>query len=355
MKNIDDEKMIAEESSLSEDDIDDIFPPENIFSYTEQRSCFDISRMVDEGILDRDPFFQRDDIWQNVQKTKFIDSLLKRLPIPSLCFSIDADERYQVIDGKQRVKAIIDFLSEKKEWKLSELSSVDNKISGKTNFEIREYYPQIITTIKNVTLPINMVKCNYEREDNLEYIFKIFHRLNSGGTSLNNQEIRNCIYSGSFADLLKTCNKNSNWTTWVPKIASNNRMKGEERILLFFALFDNAHLYNGKLSSFLNSYMSQNRKIETEVISNKLTLFQKTLEVASKIKITQRNVYIDSILYAIAKNYDNCKDKTDLQLNELYEKVLSQPIFAPEKVQEGTAQKSELLQRLDCASLIFGE
>lgn len=350
------DQIIKEENTVELEEEEVTLPPDNVFSYTEQRSCFDITRMINKGDLKRDPFFQREDIWQNAQKTKFIDSLLKKLPIPSLCISVDAAEKYQVIDGRQRIKAIMDFLSEDTEWKLSDISSIDSRLSGKTNFEIRRENPQIFTIIENATLPINMIRCDYNRQDNLSYIFNIFHRLNSGGTCLNNQEIRNCIYSGSFAKLLKKCNKYPAWIKWIPNIALNTRMKGPERILLFFAMYENYESYDGKLAHFLNNYMHINKEHTDEWILDKEALFNKVIDIASKIKLKPiRNVYIDALLFGLAKNYENCKHKNITQLNNLYIKMIESQPFSPEKIKEGTSRKANMLARLNKALEIFGE
>jgi len=64
-------------------------PPDDIVAYNELRSCADIFRLYTQKVLDIQPEFQRDIAWQPAAQTKFIDSLVKQLPIPSLCFAYD--------------------------------------------------------------------------------------------------------------------------------------------------------------------------------------------------------------------------------------------------------------------------
>jgi hypothetical protein len=64
-------------------------PPSDVVAFTEQRSCADIYRMYEKGQLDIRPDFQRGEVWTNRAQTLFIDSLLKQLPIPSMCICLD--------------------------------------------------------------------------------------------------------------------------------------------------------------------------------------------------------------------------------------------------------------------------
>ncbi len=62
-------------------------PPDDIVAYNELRSCADLYRMYQKGILEIQPDFQRNIVWNGAAQTRFIDSLIKQLPIPSMCFS----------------------------------------------------------------------------------------------------------------------------------------------------------------------------------------------------------------------------------------------------------------------------
>ena len=331
-----------------------VMPPDNIFAYTEQRSCADLVRMIEEEDLCRDPFYQRADVWKNPQQTRFIDSLLKRLPIPSMCISVDYNEKYNVIDGKQRITAIIAFL-QNDDWILSNLSDIDERISGKSVKQIRDQYPQIYSAIKNLTIPVNMIRCDYKRLDNMEYIFTIFHRLNTGGISLNNQEIRNCIFSGSLTNMLNSCNEYEKWKSWVPSVAASDRMRGQERILTFFAFHQNINMYDGKLNNFLNDFTEKNRNANEAWVKKQTELFKSVIDIASKIDIKLKsNIFIDAVMHGVAANLEICKKKDTKELQKNYEQLIITPYFSAEKIREGTARKTNLISRLKEAKQIFG-
>lgn len=251
-----------EEKTFQEDDSPEI-PPPDVIAYNELRSCADLYRMHTHGILEIQPEFQREIVWKNPDQTRFIDSLVKQLPIPSMCFSLDyKTQKWQVIDGLQRMATIIRFLSGE-QWTLSQLEDIDSKLSGQPiskfideNSDLHSYY----TRVENLTLPITVLRCDYSKKNHTYYLFTIFHRLNTGGMKLNNQEIRNCIYAGSFNQLLKELNKNPVWMKL-------NRMKKEvgyrftkqELILRFFAFHDRYRDYKGRLARFLNDYMDDSK------------------------------------------------------------------------------------------------
>src|SRR5438552_13974766 len=107
-----------EKESFEEDDSPEV-PPSDVIAYNELRSCADLFRMKTQGILEIQPEFQREIVWKGPAQTRFIDSLVKQLPIPSMCFSLDyKTQKWQVIDGLQRMASIVRFLSGE-DWILS--------------------------------------------------------------------------------------------------------------------------------------------------------------------------------------------------------------------------------------------
>lgn len=332
-----------------------ILPPSDIFTTNEIRSCAELYRMVHENSLNTQPEYQRNVVWNNADKTRFIDSLAKRLPIPSLCISV-SNEKYEVIDGQQRISAIVSFLNENSDddWRLSHLSDVDPKLSGKKVSEIRMSEPELYSRIRNTMLPVTSVYCDYSRSDHLEYIYKIFHRLNTGGLTLNNQEIRNCVFFGTFNNLIKKLDSNDIWLKIMKGVAGNNRLKGQERILMFFAFVDSLDKYNGRLTTFLNAYMIENRNLTEDMISAKEQLFYRVLAIAKNIKYGKNSrVMMDALLYGIAKNIDGLETKPKEEIIDLYNELMRAPEFNSESLSEGLWQKESATRRLNKAKEIF--
>ena len=112
------------------------------------------------------------------------------------------------------LSTIVRFLSGE-DWRLTKLDDIDRVLAGKSAATIKNAktgeLKQLYTRVQNQTIPINVLRCDLNKRNHNEYLFTIFHRLNSGGMKLNNQEIRNCIYSGSLNDALKDMDQNEDW------------------------------------------------------------------------------------------------------------------------------------------------
>jgi Protein of unknown function DUF262 len=258
-----------EESTFYEEDRDQPIPPPNVVAYNELRSCADLYRMFTTGKLEIQPDFQREVVWRSDEQARFIDSLVKQLPIPSMCFSLDyKTQKWKVIDGLQRMSTITNFLGTAN-WKIADIEDIHPSLRNKTNIKLREGSPEeknIYSSVEDLSIPITVIRCSYEEAGHMRYLFTIFNRLNSGGVRLNNQEIRNCIYSGKFNDLLKTFDKsNKDWAAVKKRIwGPMGRFRSVEVLLRALAFSTNLKDYDGNLAGFLNGFMHRFMKITDE-------------------------------------------------------------------------------------------
>jgi hypothetical protein len=260
-----------EDQSFSTEDREQPIPPENVVAYNELRSCADLNRMFVSGKLEIQPDFQREVVWKLPERTRFIDSLVKQLPIPSMCFSLDVKtQKWKVIDGLQRMDTITSFLGTG-EMKLADVEDVHPALRGKKNTGLRlgsELEKRLYSSVEDISIPITVIRCDYEIESHMGYLFTIFNRLNSGGVRLNNQEIRNCIYSGTFNDLLKEFDAHDGqWRRVKARIWGHvNRFRSIEVLLRGLAFAAHLHQYDGNLARFLNNYMHANRRPNAECL-----------------------------------------------------------------------------------------
>ncbi len=348
------------EIELSERDDFAEVPPSDIVAYNELRSCADLKRMYDNKQLNIQPDFQRDIVWSNPEQTRFIDSLVKQLPIPSMCISLDykTNERL-VIDGLQRINSIITFLSEE-DWKLSDLEDIDSKISGKSAGQIRTKHPDIYDRVENLTIPITVLRCDYSKKAHLNYLFTIFHRLNTGGNKLNNQEIRNCIYSGSFNNFLKQSVNYVNFISLMDiKENKTYRFAHEEMLLRLFAFYDRLNSYNGKLAKFLNDYLNDNRNIKEVDLAPKRHTFERTIDLIylrifnSTPLPNFSKAFTEGILIGVAKNITTLENETNEMLQSKLEALLQDENFSVDNLKEGLSKKDKVISRLEVAIEIF--
>lgn len=336
-----------------------ILPPQDVVAFNEQRSCADILRMVTKKQLDINPDFQRNVVWSSKAQTLFVDSLLKQLPIPSLCISLDikTNKRY-VIDGLQRITSIVKFLSDDSEWILSKIEDADDRISGKSVLTIRKENPMLVEDIENVSIPITVLRCDFDNDIHMEYLFQIFNRLNTGGVKLYNQEIRNCIFQGPFNSLLKNLAVSKEWIEFsniTEEKVRKSRMANEEKILRFLAFYYDLDNYKGSLAGFLNQYMKKNRNASEEYLKEYKQIFENTLSIACELanKPTSKNVS-DAILIGIAKNIGHLKNKNKQEIDGIYDRVIHSEEFSSEELREGLGSKEKVVQRIRKSIELFG-
>ena len=365
IENIESEEdlFLFEQIQEDTDDYNEV-PPDDIVAYNELRSCADLLRMYQSGQLEIKPDFQRDIVWSNTMQTRLVDSVVKQLPIPSLCISLDykTQERF-VIDGLQRISSIVKFLDAEltNEWKLSKLDDIDDRISGKTNVTIKTRYSELYTKVQNTVLPITVLRCDYSKKSHMNYLFTIFHRLNTGGSKLSNQEIRNCIYNGTFNTFLKNCVVSPNYIALFNiNTAQIDRFSNEEMVLRFISFTYNHLTYKGQLAKFLNEFMDSNKKAPITKIDEYTDLFDRTisllytriLENQSLPRISKATT--EALFVGIAKNITALEQMQDNQLRDRYTALRQDDLFSLDNLKEGLAQREKVINRINKAIQIFG-
>lgn len=339
-------------------------PPSDIVAYSELRSCADLLRMHEEGNLQIQPDFQRDIVWNGSDQTRFIDSLIKQLPIPSLCFAYDYKKSdWIVIDGLQRISTIVKFLRGD-DWKLANLDDIDGELAGKSAATIRNAksgtLKVLYTRVQNQTLPINVLRCDFTKSRHNEYLFTIFHRLNSGGVRLNNQEIRNCIFSGPFNNLLKNLDKNNDWRAVnYMKEGDNRRFTKQEVILRFFAFLYDEPKYKGSLSKFLNDFMFRHRFDGEDLLLSHKEIFERVVKILAQKAFPEgaparlSNTVLEGMMIGIAANINLLESQSADVIQKLADQFRRDESVSETSLSEGLSKKDKVEARLRAARTIF--
>jgi hypothetical protein len=342
----------------------DLQPPPDVVSFNELRSCADLVRLFEEGTLEIQPHFQREVVWKKPDQSRFIDSLVKQLPIPSMCLSLDfKTQKWQVVDGLQRMTAIVSFLGANATWRLSDLADIDPRIAGKTASELIADggdSETLYRKVRNLSLPITVIRCDYSKQNHTNYLFTIFHRLNAGGVRLNNQEIRNCIYSGSFNELLQSLDAGASWKPTKEKLpGKGSRFRSIELILRFLALREDCDSYSGQMAKFLNDYMHRYRFASEAQLEEWRQLFTRTAAVLAR-GLTYEGVakpshtLIDAALVGIADNIDGAEAFADAELGARMANLRDHASLSPSALKSDTTATDKVKNRVGAAREIFG-
>lgn len=278
------------------------------------------------------PKYQRKFVWTIKQASLFIESLMLELPIPTLMFIVD-DTNNLIIDGQQRMKSILYFIGAIKpdEISIKEQKFINFKLQGLPkdspweNKQFSEFSPKDKKKLLDTSLNVTYITLNNPEDPRA--IFYIFERLNKNGTILTTQEIRNCIYAGSFNDFLLKLNEYPNWRKFLTNDSDTYRQKDVELILRFFALYDNVDNYKKGMKDFLSEYMSnpQIRNMDEIQIKQKRILFEKVVD-AIIINLGERPFHIknglnsgvlDSTMIAFSRNLNYISDNILKKYKEL--------------------------------------
>ena len=271
---------------MSENDIPYHIPIDERKIYTEasEPTIKEICSRINKGRLDTQAEFQRNYVWgKKIElKSKLIESVLLKVPIPVVYVAEMDDGKEAVVDGQQRLHTFFDFCK-KDGFKLKKLKILEN-LNGKAYDELPEEIQEKIDSYS-----IRIIKIL--KESHSEIKFDVFERLNKGSVKLNNQELRNCVYRGNFNRLLRTLAENKDFLKIQNLYMPDIRMKDVERILRFFAFADKGiQNYKSPTKTFLNNYMEEKRDIDEKEISEKTMLFKKCTELCNTVfgKLTAR-------------------------------------------------------------------
>jgi hypothetical protein len=219
-----------------------------------QQSDFSLAAihdMVLNGAINVSPDYQRRDRWATDKQSALIESFLLNVPVPPIYLSEDEYGQYSVIDGKQRITAIQDFLSGQLRLRaLKKFPELEGSRFG-------DLPPQLQNAL-TVRPYIRVTTLLKQSDDNLKY--EVFLRLNTGGDKLKDQEIRNVAYSGPLNDMLLDLAKlpflKDRLKIVNDKSAAYRNMDDVEQVLRFFTLHERWQAIGGSLSDAMDDFMA---------------------------------------------------------------------------------------------------
>lgn len=231
-------------------------------------------KRVDRGDIYRPPF-QRNYVWTLPQASKFIESILLGLPIPGVfLYKDEVDQKLLIIDGLQRLTTLHSFFKMRfpNTDRVFKLRDVRPRFNGKT---LEELEPEDQRRFFDTVIHAQIIQQASPTDDNSS-VYHIFDRLNSNGTPLQPQEMRAAIYHGAFQELLVQLNENAIWRGIFGPV--HKRSKDQELVLRFFALYYEWKNYQKPMKTFLNTFMNNNRHIESQIASEFTEIFYSTME-----------------------------------------------------------------------------
>ncbi|PHV69594.1 hypothetical protein CS063_14890 [Sporanaerobium hydrogeniformans] len=283
-------------------------------------------RLMKEQNLDLSPTFQRSKVWKEKRrKSLLIESLMLRIPIPAFYFYENENATFTVIDGKQRLTTIRDFLNDDFAlYGLEYLHACEGKKFSQLDakYQQRIYRTQFAINTLDVRSPHRVV-------------FDIFRRVNTGGVALNPQEIRNAMASEGTRQFLKKLSKLEVFKKATRARINDDRMAAQEVVLRYIAfkkLYDeqkgNIDFIYGDVTSYLDTTIMELRKAAKDTYIEYEESFAKAMKMGAAIfgKFAFTKCYLEG------ETIYNNLDIINKTLFTSWSVVLSDPKYQREKI-----------------------
>ncbi|MEU5260208.1 DUF262 domain-containing protein [Amycolatopsis sp. NPDC021455] len=237
-----------------------------------------IAAMVQKESIDVAPLFQRRERWDVFRQSSLIESFLMNIPVPPVYLAEQQFGKYSVIDGKQRITAIHDFMRNR--YALSSLERF-------TELEGLKYshLPDELRNALEVRPYIRAITILRQSDEVTK--FEVFHRLNSGGQPLNAQEVRNVIFRGPLNDLIVQLSSQPFLKLQLKirdeKSSSYRDMTDVEFVLRFLTLREQWENFSGDFRRSMDRFMAMHQKADAKRIDEYSASFLRSLKICQSI------------------------------------------------------------------------
>ena len=296
------------------------------------RSILEIFQKIKDKKLILDPNYQRREIWKDDKKTAFIESLYMEIMIPPIyVVEIPGDDllsenKYEVVDGKQRLTAVLDFINGKLVLAEKSLEYYKDIFGGKNFLEIKEVDSEQTTQMLSSVLDIYVITANSPEFTK----YDIFARLNKGAEKLKVNEIRRAIYRSDVTNTIEEFindrvaqGADSVLKQQYEKLFTENDIKRFEdygrfyRSLAFYIQSDLSNSivqsYNSRPRDMINMVLQKIQKGEEKIDQEKVkSILQATIELLDKLYDNPNKDYlVDACIPFVITDKEKLYNKLD--------------------------------------------
>lgn len=329
----------------------------------------EIMNMYERNEIIINPEFQRLFRWSIPQQTRFLESLLLGIPIPPIFVAEDENGKWELVDGLQRISTFLSFfgvlktLPDKNRWVLSK----GELIASLENYDCDKLPLKINLNLRRAICRIEIVKWN----SIMDVRYELFNRLNTGGSPLTEQEIRNCIFRGTSSDFNNFLTRIASDTTFISLIEPTNRQNEEkyleELVLRFVSLLDhewdnsiNWEHTGDKLSTYMTLFMKRTVNNPDFDFDSIEILFKRVLNLLSPLgyeifRASNNNFstsYYDGITLGIASNIDYYEGVGTTQIKDKLNELTNNDDFI-KNMGAGSSTKHRVIKRIRASLNVF--
>jgi hypothetical protein len=330
-----------------------------------------LSMYLDGDIIIK-PAFQRYFRWDIEQRSRFIESVLLGIPFPAIFVAANDKGVWELVDGLQRISTMLSFfgvlksedegIKSQNNWALTEGDRV-KALEGFTYSKMPEIFRR---NLKRAVCRVEILNWN----GSYDMRFELFNRLNTGGSPLTAQEIRNCIYrdiSNDFYDFLKRIADNKDFRALIDLDDEYiERLYHEELALRFISLFKNRTNVKGSIAQHMTNFMKEALENKSFDYENYEKIFNEVFSLLNKHPL-DRSIFrqkkggqfatalYDVITIGVGEHYAFYKDNPSEILNKINNEVRQDRILKQFSRKGGNNQRDRIINRLKESQRIFGK
>ena len=316
------------------------------------------------------PSFQRRFVWTQYEKSLFIESLILRLPVPSVFLAHDPEtHNLNIVDGQQRLISLRDYLDGKFSLTGEKIRDdlkgcyFSHDVAKNRNSKVLSY--RDARTLSDAVLHSIVIKPDPAQDDpelGNEYnqaIIQIFSRLNKSGNPLQAHEIRTSIFHGRLDNLIRELNEHSAWRELFGR--RHPRLRDMELILRFIALREDHENYKSPMSNFLDNFMEKNREMSEEraesvgdAFKRAATLVKKTLgERGLRNGKTLTASRFDAMMSGFDTYLESHSEPSEVKVADLLKDMEDNDDYKW-SIDAFANETNRVRKRIECARAIFG-
>lgn len=322
----------------------------------------EIMSMYEREEIIIDPEFQRLFRWDTYQKTRFIESILIGIPVPPIFVAEDELGRWELVDGLQRISTVFSFfgvlrtMPEKNNWVMCK----GDIATALENLACKDLPLKFQLNIKRASCRIEIIKWNSA----FDMRYELFNRLNTGGSVLTDQEIRNAIFRGVSKEFNVFLRRSSLIPEFIQLIQPTERqleqLYMDELVLRFTSLYD----LRGELSENISQHMTNYMKYAVANpgrIESLERVFREVVLILAPIgkdvfrganNVFSTSLY-DCVMMGISNNIERYrKERTDKVIEKI--ETLKNSDNFKKASGSASASKSRILKRIEVSNEVFG-
>lgn len=357
----------GDDTSNEEVDITTPFDTSKIRVETKNTQMDALIKRIKNDEIDLSPGFQRQGgIWRDEAKSRLIESMLIKIPLPAFYMDATNDDKWLVVDGLQRLTTIKRFVVERT-LKLSGLEFLNDYVGKKfdelpRNFQRRIEETDIVLYLIQPGTPPDVK-------------FDIFRRINTGGEPLSAQEIRHTLNQGKITEFLEKLASTQQFREATDGGATSKRMEDRECVLRFlaFSLKEPSTYNSDNFDQFLNSAMANANQLNTNNLADYEERFTRAMNCSKAIfekdafrkryDINANRFQINKALFEVWSvclgNLDNEQqkkivDKKDI-LKQKYLSLMNNDKDFESSISQGTGSVKKVRYRFEQIAKIINE